>query len=821
MTFLMSSSGPIPASASVAAPSVVGFAVLIREAMVRLSADGWKRHASWLLGEFGRLFDVPGVFLFRNYPEAGVGPTGVRLYSWRNPVCPPAAGTIDYRVISWDAAPFDRLRSRLEAGESTYLPMEPAVLLVPVHAGGEWWGVLGVYPGAGEAVAGEAPVPDGAHRQPTVAEPARLLAEIIGDSVLDGSVRQALRWSERLHRIQRDIAVAAGNASSTDESLSELLDLVCEFGEFSAAAVDVVHDEGTERIARHGEVPDGVSGAWCDACTHRIGSATAWREPRYFESGELEHSGPCSLGDLGFHAIAVVPLKIEGRMQGAMSLFSRRRSHVPVTVQRSLEAVASGMATLLERIRSERAVRTMAERYQLAARAGRIGVWEYHPRRRRFLVDAATLDILGTTASFGASGTIDADAMMATFHEDDRAAFGDWLAGEADREQDGFERECRLRTDEGHDRWVVIRGSRRPDFDGEHRVVGTVLDVTTTKTIQSQLRQAHREADEQSRAKGTFMARMSHEFRTPLNAILGYVQMLRESETSLRSEAVGSLDHIEQSARHLLAMVENILDQNRLETGRLAIHPEPVDLDELLDPVAKTGRILARERGLEFAFRAESELPSRVELDAGRVRQALLNLVSNAVKYTGSGTVTLRARWSAGRLRLAVVDTGPGIPPEDRGRVFLPFRRRDDDRRPGSGLGLSISQELVQLMGSRIWLASVIGTGSAFWFTIEAPMVPTSQRPDDAVGAAHPAGSSDAQDAAPAAARELPTELLDELRRLARIGDLAGVGERARQALSREWRENAFLLAVEARAAAFHVGALRALLDETGARPDD
>lgn len=810
MTFFTSSSAPTRTTGSIANPTVVGFAVLIREAMVRLGSDGWKRHASWLLAEFGRLFDVPGAFLFRNYPDAGRGLTGVRLHSWRNPVCPPVAGTIDYRVISWDSAPFARMRSRLEAGESAYLPVEPAVLLVPIHADTEWWGVLGVYPG--DAVPADLPVADEAHRRATIAEPARLVAEIIGDSVLDGSVRQALRWSERLHRIQRDIAMAAGNANSTDESLCELLDLICEFGQFSAAAVDIVHEDGIERIAGHGEVPDDAPGSWCDACAHRIGPATAWREPRYFGSAELEHSGRCSIRDRGVHAVAVVPLGAEGRMRGAMSLFSRRRAHVPATVQRSLEAVAAEVSALLDRVRNERTVRAMAERYQLAARAGRIGVWEYHPGLRRFLIDEATLGIIGATASLDRPGTIDADTMMAALREDDRRAFGEWLVGDEGVE---FERECRLPAHDGGDRWVVIRGRGRPGFDGARRVVGTLLDVTATKVIQSELQRARREADELSHAKGTFMARMSHEFRTPLNAILGYVQMLREPDPASPPDVPDSLDHIEQSARHLLSMVENILDQNRLESGRLAINLESVDTDEFFDAVAKTGEVLARERGLAFEFRRESELPSRIEMDAGRVRQVLLNLISNAVKYTSSGSVTLRARWEKGRLRLAVVDTGPGIAPEDRGRVFLPFRRRDGDPQPGSGLGLSISQELVQLMASRIWLASVLGSGSVFWFTIAAPPVGPARESGVSEVSAHPAGSvrtGQGAGALLAAADELPADLLDELHRLARIGDLASLGERARRARSRGCAENALLREIEARAAAFHVSAIQTLL---------
>ena len=753
MTFMMSSSSPAEDLRPNSSASVVGLASLIREAMARLSADGWKRHASWLLAGFGRLFDVTGVFLFRNYPDAAHRVTAhrvtahrvtaVRLHSWRNPVRPPAAGSIDYRVISWDRPPFDSVRPALEAGESALLSTEAPVLLVPVHAGDEWWGVLGVYLSVGESGAA-GPGPE--HPEPAVAEPTRLVAQIIGDSVLDSSIRQALRWSERLHRIQRDIAMAAGNASSTDESLAELLDLICEFGEFSAAAVDIVHEEGTERIARHGSLPGDEAGMWCDACRQRIGPATAWREPRYFQSDELEHSGPCTISDGDFHAVAVVPLGGAGSVHGAMSLFARRRTHVPETVQRSLEAVASEVSTLLERVRSERTVRAMAERYRLAARAGRIGVWEFHPGRRRFLTDEATLDIIGATAPLDDSGTIDAQILLSSFAPQDRVAFEAWLASALHEGHDRFERECRLPTDDGANRLVVVRGRGRPDFDGALRVVGTVLDVTETRQIQSEL----------------------------------------------------------QRARHLLATMENMVDEDRAEAGRLAIRPEPVDTEELFAAATRTGETLAREAGLDFRFRRESALPPRVEVDARRVQQVLLRLISNAITYTASGSVTLRARWERGRLRLAVVDTGPGIAAEERGRVFLPYRRRDGDPQPGSGLGLSVTQELVRLMGSRIRLASIVGKGSAFWFTIAAPSLPSGEYSGEAVTAVV------------ATAGDLPDDLLAEVRLLARIGDVAAVGARAREALASARTENPFLREVEALAAGFRVRAIQALFDRTG-----
>ncbi|MFW5688892.1 MAG: ATP-binding protein, partial [Spirochaetota bacterium] len=435
---------------------------------------------------------------------------------------------------------------------------------------------------------------------------------------------------------------------------------------------------------------------------------------------------------------------------------------------------------------------------------GRIGVWEYRRADAVVLVDHGVHDVLG--AGDGETSQRLPD-FLAAFERDDREALRGWLDDPGDPGRD-FESECRVRTRDGSWRWVVVRARQRSsDLPGT--VVGTLLDVTPMKEIQAALQRSRREADELSRAKSTFMARMSHEFRTPLNAILGYVQMLRGE-----SGASTGLDRIEQSSLHLLSMVENMLDQNRVESGTLHLRPQSVPLRDLLHTVSEVGALLAGPKGLDFAVVEEGPLPERVMIDGTRLRQVLYNLVSNAVTYTDGGAVTVRVRWRDRRLRFAVIDTGRGIAPEERGRVFLPFARSHGEEGSGSGLGLAISQELVQAMGSRIWMASVVGAGSTFWFSLDTPAVDAAAIAGDSPSSAPPVHPGAP---APRVAFEerLPATVVSELRAHARIGDLEAVRAWAEER-AREGAAGDLTLELRSLAAGFRVRAIRSLLESLG-----
>jgi signal transduction histidine kinase/ActR/RegA family two-component response regulator len=234
----------------------------------------------------------------------------------------------------------------------------------------------------------------------------------------------------------------------------------------------------------------------------------------------------------------------------------------------------------------------------------------------------------------------------------------------------------------------------------------------------------YREAAEASQRKSRYIAGLSHELRTPLAAILGHVELLTDIKPSSDPAAMESAQLIESNANHLLSLVDNVLDQASLEMGQLILHPVPLRLSAFCSEMQGIFRPLADARGLEFRFHRRGELQEWIEVDATRLRQVVINLIGNAIKYTERGFVTFILSWEQERLEIAVSDTGPGIRESARERIFLPFERADNAHgKRGAGLGLAISAQLAERMGGELKLTDRPGGGSVFGFAIPAPPI--------------------------------------------------------------------------------------------------
>ncbi|MGK7895618.1 MAG: ATP-binding protein, partial [Xenococcus sp. (in: cyanobacteria)] len=319
-----------------------------------------------------------------------------------------------------------------------------------------------------------------------------------------------------------------------------------------------------------------------------------------------------------------------------------------------------------------------------------------------------------------------------------------------------------LSLDSGLDFWIVIiipESDFMADIETNSRnsillciaalLVTTILGIMTSQWITSpiislneigvaqrtdQLKAAKEKAEIASRAKSEFLSSMSHELRTPLNSILGYTQILRRN-SSLTAHQDRALKIIYQSGNHLLTLIEDILDIAKIEARKLELYLIDIHLDEFLAEVISIVQMQAQGKDVLFSYEALSNLPLVIQADEKRLRQVLLNLLGNAVKFTDLGSVTLLVSslqpayeeedLLKQTLRFEVRDTGIGMNSQQLAKIFQPFEQVGDIERraAGTGLGLTITKQLVELMGSQLQVSSELGKGSTFWFDVTFPLV--------------------------------------------------------------------------------------------------
>jgi len=289
-----------------------------------------------------------------------------------------------------------------------------------------------------------------------------------------------------------------------------------------------------------------------------------------------------------------------------------------------------------------------------------------------------------------------------------------------------YEVEYRVVWPSGEVRFVYSQGDVILDEAGQpRRMFGTVQDITERKLVD--------EVKRASKAKSEFLSRMSHELRTPLNAILGFGQLLeRQKPTEVQRKRVG---YILSAGKHLLDLINEVLDISRIEAGRMQLSLEPVCVADALEETLDLMRPLATERSIQLSASADIDAGVHVLADRQRFKQVLVNLLNNAVKYTpffGGVAVSYHVPGNE-KVRVLVSDTGPGIPAEKLARLFTPFERLGAEQSAieGTGLGLALSQRLVDAMGGSIGVESAVGKGSTFWIELPLTKSPLERFPRD------------------------------------------------------------------------------------------
>ncbi|MGC1599896.1 MAG: ATP-binding protein [Candidatus Acidiferrales bacterium] len=278
---------------------------------------------------------------------------------------------------------------------------------------------------------------------------------------------------------------------------------------------------------------------------------------------------------------------------------------------------------------------------------------------------------------------------------------------------------------DGRQVWATVELAMLKNSAGKARfVLGTAVDVTEQKRAQHALQEAKRAAEAANEAKSAFLATMSHEIRTPMNGILGMTELVLDTE--LTGEQREHLGLVRISAESLLAIINDILDFSKIEANKMEIEAIPFDLRESLGETMKSLSIRADQKGLELVYEVQPNVAEAVIGDPGRVRQVLINLVGNAMKFTEHGEVFISVSEESHErdftmLHFMVRDTGAGIAKEQQARIFEAFSQADGSmtrKYGGTGLGLTICTRLVGMMGGKVWVESEVGKGSTFHFTV-------------------------------------------------------------------------------------------------------
>ena len=521
-------------------------------------------------------------------------------------------------------------------------------------------------------------------------------------------------------------------AEDKGQLFRKICEVAIEFGKFRMAWIGMIdhEDQLVKSVFFAGEEQGYLKDLQINYRDEILGSGptgTAIREGRCVVSRDIANDPKmkpwCQKAlSHGYKASASVPIRQNNLVVGAFSVYASEPLAFDNEEERLLEEIGQDISFALDNLQAEHEHNLLVEeltkseqRYQTLANISPVGIFKTDTQGKTTYVNPTWTTISGLSAE---------EAMgfgwLKVVHPDD-----------VDRIQENWKKatehlskntaDYRFIHADGSVVWVI--GQAVPELNSDNQIigyVGTITDITERKQIED-LRMAVEKAESADKLKSAFLATMSHELRTPLNSIIGFTGILLQKLVGpLGEEQEKQLKMVQGSARHLLDLINDVLDISKIEAGEIEIRNEKLEFEKVILKSVEKILPLAEKKGLKVTTGISSSIGEIIS-DQRRLEQVMLNLLSNAVKFTDQGEINIKSKVIDGQIMTSVRDSGIGIKPENVETLFIPFKQIDSGltrQYEGTGLGLSICKRIVELLGGRIWVESEFGKGSTFIFTL-------------------------------------------------------------------------------------------------------